>query len=145
MKLIITVFIIITASISCIAAFGQLLVKERKQINYVLFALLFCLTVLQIQAIAFLSGMIFSYPILFFFHTTALYMLGTIRYFAYFLVSLRSDSIPGKKLLYFIPSCFALAFDLYYLTLPDANKMRIITDLFTEAPVEQSMYLKMLL
>jgi hypothetical protein len=145
MKFAITIFIIITAGLSFIASIGQLLVKERRLMNYNLFALLLCFAVLQLQAVALITGIGFTYPILFFLNTTALYLLGVIRYFAYFLVSLRGEDMPRKKFLYFMPSCFALLFDLYYLTLPEADKMHMITSLFSGASFEQGLYLKLML
>jgi AraC-like DNA-binding protein len=144
MKYIITGFIIITASMSLVGALGQLLVKERKLINYVLFAQLFCLTILLFQGAAFISGILYSYPIFLFLNVTALYLIGVIRYFAYFLVSLRMFSMPGKKFLYFIPSCAAALFDLYFLFLPGADKAVLLSDLISGSASGPSMYLKVL-
>jgi AraC-like DNA-binding protein len=144
MKFLISAFILITACLSLIASIGQFFVKERKLMHYSLFALLLCITILQLQAVALITGIGFMYPILFFLNTTALYMIGVIRYFAYFQVSLRSETMPGKKFLYFIPSCFALVFDLYFLALPGADKIQMITSLFSGTSFEQSLYLKLI-
>ena len=126
-------------------ALGQLLVKERKLINYVLFAQLFCITILQIQGAAFISGMLYFYPIFFFLNVTSLYLVGVIRYFAYFLISLRMVSIPRKIFLYFIPSCAALLFDLYFLFLTEADKTSLLSGLILGSTSGQGMYLKVLL
>jgi AraC-like DNA-binding protein len=145
MKSAITIFIIITAGLSLISAIGQLLVRKRKLMNYSLSALSFCMTILQVQAVALITGIGFSRPILFFFNTTALYLLGVLRYFAYFLISLRWEDMPGKKILYFIPSCLALVFDLYYLVLPEADKIQVITDLLSGVFHGQGVFIKFIL
>lgn len=145
MKYILIVFTIIAASLSLIGAFGQLFVKERKAINYFLFTQLFCLAILQTQAFGFMSEAIFTYPALFFFHATSLYLTGAIRYFSHSIVSLKMTAISGKKLLFFIPSCIAALFDLYFLVLPDADKAALLTSLFSGSMAGWTIFLKLLL
>jgi len=145
MTYIIIIFLIITASLSFIAAIGQLIVKERKLMHYFLSAFLFCLTILQLQAAALITGIGFTYPVLFFFNTTALYLIGALRFISYFLITLRMEEMPGKKFMYFIPSCIAMIFDVHYITLPETDKLRILTDLFSGTSLAQGMPYKVLI
>lgn len=144
-KYIFTVFIIITASLSSIACLGQLFAKENKSDHYILSARYACLTVLQIQILFLITGKIFEYPLFFFLNVTVLYILGVILYFSFLLVTMGPKALPEKKSLFFIPSCFAFIFDLYYLTLPETEKILILSNLFSGKAYEYSLYIKMIL
>lgn len=145
MKITFSIFILITAGVSFFASVGQFLLKERRLETNILGFLFFCLAALQTQCVLMITGIIFEYPILFFPHVTFLYIIGVLVYFSFFLVTVGPGSLPEKKFLFFLPSCFAFVFDLYYLIIPETNKTLILQNLFSGTAFEYGPFLKIIM
>ncbi|HNW29296.1 MAG TPA: hypothetical protein PKN50_12530 [Spirochaetota bacterium] len=130
MKLILSILILATAGLCLALSIRRLLGGERRLERFFEAALFFCLALFQAQGALYLRGYLFEYPVLFFFHITALYLLGVLLYFAFYAAGMPGEKLPGMKVLYFVPSAAALAFDCFYLAQPETNRVLILGNLF---------------
>ncbi len=113
-----TNFIFFAGGVSLLVSLGELLVRHRRVENYIFCALLFCFGILMFQIGFIANGDVAADPRILYLHMTFLYLVGPIGYFAYFLIILPRDTLPGRMALYLVPSIIALAFDAYYIAMP---------------------------
>jgi len=100
------------ASLSMVFALIHFLRKERVE-NCNLSLLLFCISLLQFQAWALLSGSLSAHPWLFAFYPSLLYLSIVFAWRAYFFVVYPPvDLYPRWKLL-FLPLLFSIPLDIY--------------------------------
>ena len=103
------------ASLSMVFALIHLMRKERVE-NFNLSLLLFCISLLQFQAWALLSGALSAHPWLFSFYPSLLYLSIVFAWRAYFFVVYPPEDLyPHWKLL-FLPLLYSLPLDMYLLT-----------------------------
>ena len=127
-------FMFFTAGLSLLFAIGQLCGRKRYFENYVLFSYLVCLSLLLFQICMIVNYINFSNPRLLFFHMTALYFMAPVVYCADYLVILPVEAMPRSMALLFLPVAVGLTADILYITMPDANKIVLMADLFGGVP-----------
>ena len=142
---ILIIFLIVTASLSFLTAMGQLFVKQRRFENINLFILFICLTVQILQLCIVFSDYIFQYPQFIAFHTTILYILGPVLYWAYYLVSIHDTPVPVKKIISLIPAIIVVCFDIFFAILPYNEKLEIIRGLILGNPYQYNLVIDIIL
>ncbi len=144
-QLISLIFIVTIGALTLLASLGQLLVKHKRFENYNLWALFLIISILFIQvSLAIFSDIVFKYPAVLFMHLTNLYLLGVILFFAYTLVSNRTDQLPVHKCVYFIPSGAAFLCDTIFLILSKDEKILILKNIYYGEPYKFEIFIKLL-
>lgn len=125
-------YIIFFGGTSAVLLFlGQLFVRQRRLSNCNLAALFFSLAVILFQVGFILNHMAFRSPWMVSLHITALYLIGPLLYYAYYLVVEIKESIPTKKLFFLIPAGAAFVVDIWVCTWPEEAKRAVIEELFS--------------
>ncbi|HOD16393.1 MAG TPA: helix-turn-helix domain-containing protein [Spirochaetota bacterium] len=127
-------FMFFTAGLSLLFAIGQLCGRKRYFENYVLFSYLVCLSLILFQVCMIVNNINFTNPRLLFFHMTALYFMAPVIYCADYLVILSVEAMPRSMGFLFLPVAVGLAADVFYIAMPDADKLALMADLFRGTP-----------
>ncbi|MBN2078066.1 MAG: AraC family transcriptional regulator [Spirochaetes bacterium] len=122
-------FIYFAGGVSLLVSAGELFVRRRRLENYIFFALLSCFGALMFQIGFIAQRLVLQDPRLLCLHTTFLYLVGPIGYFAYFLIILPRDTLPPRLALYLLPALGALAFDAWCMAMPAAAQAGFIRTL----------------
>jgi AraC-like DNA-binding protein len=123
-------FIFFSAGMSLLFSIGQLCGRVRYFENYVLSSYLFCLSVIFFQTGLIVNEIYLTHPRLLYFHLTALYFMAPIIYCADYLVILPVETMTKKLIFLFVPVIIGLSADIYFMAMPDADKIVLLKDLF---------------
>ena len=130
--------IVFAAGLSLLTAVGQLFLKDRRDENINLFVLFFLLGTVLLQAYSVLTGFINTCPAIFFLNMTSISLLAPIFFRAYYYVVFPVHTFPIKQYLIFASTVIVFLVDLYFISLPDTEKLIIIQSVLHGNPSRSS-------
>lgn len=119
-------FIYFAGGVSLLVAVSELFVRNRRFENVVSFSLFVTFGILMFQIGFIIDRVVLQYPQLFYLNLTFLYLVGTVGYFAYFLLVLPTDTLPARMFFYALPSFAALVFDIYFMAMSPEAQVRLL-------------------
>ncbi len=122
-------FIYFAGGVSLLVAVSELFVRTRRFENLISFSLFVTFGILMFQ-IGFINDRaVLRHPELFYLNLTFLYLVGTVGYFAYFLLVLPTDTLPARMIFYALPSLIALVFDIYFMAISTDAQVQLLRGL----------------
>lgn len=94
-----------------IAAFGQLIIKDKRAANYNLAALWLTLALLMFQCASVFTGYSQSHPWILCYHLTLIWIQAPLLYLAYLFLVSTEEKYPENIFILFIPSIIAFIID----------------------------------
>lgn len=94
-----------------IAAFGQLIIKDKRDANYNLAALWLTLGLLMFQCASVFTGYSQLHPWILCYHLTLIWLQAPLLYLAYLFLVSTEEKYPGRIFILFMPSIFAFILD----------------------------------
>ncbi len=125
-----TRFIYFSGGLSLLFSVGQLFIRGKRPANYNLALMFLCLGFFIIQLGFIVDGTALARPGLLAFHLTFLYLLSPLLYIAYHLVVLPEEALPARWAFLALPSLFALAADIAFLSLGHDVRVSLLGGLF---------------
>ncbi|MBP7735158.1 MAG: AraC family transcriptional regulator [Spirochaetes bacterium] len=119
-------FIYFAGGVSLLVAVSELFVRNRRTENLISFSLFVTFGILMFQIGFIIDRTVLQYPQLFYLNLTFLYLVGTVGYFAYFLLVFPTDTLPARMIFYALPSLVALVFDIYFMTMSPEAQVRLL-------------------
>jgi AraC-like DNA-binding protein len=106
-----TYFTLFGGGTGIVAAFGQLIIKDKRKANYNLAALWFTLGLLMFQCASVFTGYSQSHSWILCYHLTLIWIQAPLLYLAYFYLVSPEEKYPEKIFILFIPSILAFILD----------------------------------
>ena len=106
-----TYFTIFGGGTGIIAAFGQLIIKDKRDANYNLAGLWLTLGLLMFQCASVFTGYSQTHPWILCYHLTLIWLQAPLLYLAYFFLVSSEEKYPERIFILFIPSILAFILD----------------------------------
>lgn len=106
-----TYFTIFGGGTGIIAAFGQLIIKDKRDANYNLAGLWLTLGLLMFQCASVFTGYSQAHPWILCYHLTLIWLQAPLLYLAYFFLVSSEEKYPERIFILFIPSILAFILD----------------------------------
>lgn len=106
-----TYFTIFGGGTGIIAAFGQLIIKDKRDANYNLAELWLTLGLLMFQCASVFTGYSQNHPWILCYHLTLIWLQAPLLYLAYFFLVSTEEKYPERIFILFVPSILAFTLD----------------------------------
>lgn len=106
-----TYFTIFGGGTGIIAAFGQLIIKDKRDANYNLAGLWLTLGLLMFQCASVFTGYSQNHPWILCYHLTLIWLQAPLLYLAYFFLVSTEEKYPERIFILFVPSILAFTLD----------------------------------